>query len=205
MGTNPFTTAAILAGGRSSRMGYDKINLRIGGLSVLDSTIDTLRLEFPSIIVVANQAERTPAPGVTLVKDEFVGLGPLAGIHAALKQADSEYVYIMACDMPEISLDYIRHLKALLSRQGADSIHGMTGSRPEPFQAFYARRILPVVEQQLKDGQTRLSDLISRLDCLLVAEADVRALCPDHSLFVNINTADDLESYRQRLESRSGR
>ena len=202
MDTGRFTTAAILAGGQSRRMGYDKFNLRIGGRRLIDVVISTLRQEFDNIIVVANSDELILDAGVTLVRDEFAGCGPLAGIHAALRQAGSEYVYFMACDMPSISIDYIRHMKALAGTDSPDLVAGLNAGRPEPFHAFYARRIVPALEKRLADGQLRLQDLISQLDGLFVDETQIRTFSPDLGIFANINTEFELAAYLQNAEGR---
>ena len=49
------------------------------------------------------------------VRDSIPGYGPLSGIHAAVKESKSEYVYLLACDMPHIDPDYISYMTGLLS------------------------------------------------------------------------------------------
>jgi molybdenum cofactor guanylyltransferase len=97
--------------------------------------------------------------------------------------------------MPEINLAYIRHLKARLSDQPCDLALGLINNRPEPFQAFYNRQILPVLEQNLQTGQLRLRDLIRQLNCLFVPEVEIRSFSPDLGIYVNINTPAELEKY----------
>lgn len=202
MENNRFTTAAILAGGQSRRMGYDKFRMTIGSQRLLDAVTAQLARVFSRIIIVANTDELVPAPGVTLIRDIFTGLGPLAGIHAALREADCDYVYVVACDMPRIDLDYIRCLKEKLQARDCDAALGLVNGRPEPFQAFYARRILPLAEQQLLTQSLRMQDLISRLDCLLIPEETVRRFSPGLEIYANINTAAELEDYRQQRAGR---
>jgi len=205
MENNRFTTAAILAGGQSRRMGFDKFKLTIGSQRLLDAVTRQLAGVFSNIIVVANSNELIPGPGVTLIRDTYPGLGPLAGIHAALRQADCDYVYVLACDMPEINLDYICFLKDKLQGRNFDAAMGKIAGKSEPFQAFYARRILPLVEQNLFDRKLCLQDLIGQLDCLFADEKEIRRFSPELSVYDNINTAKELESYRQILASRQPR
>lgn len=190
-----FTTAAILAGGLSRRMGYDKFKLTLGDNGLLDRLTEDLAREFSNIIIVANSDELSAPAGTTVVRDVYPGRGPLAGIHAALGAAGCEYVYCIACDMPEINLTYIRHLKERLSEQPADAVFGLINACPEPFQAFYSRRILPKIEQNLQAGQLRLHDLISSLNCLFISEDRVRTLSPDLGIYANINTPAERDKY----------
>jgi len=200
--TDRFTTAAILAGGQSRRMGYDKFRLKLDEKGLLARLTEDLSLEFAQIIIVANSDDLVPPAGTSVIRDVYPGRGPLAGIHAALRASGSEYTYIIACDMPEISLAYIRHLKARLSAQPSDAALGLFNACPEPFQAFYSRQILPEVEQHLQNGQLRVQDLIGSLSCLLIPEDEVRACSPDLGIYANINSPAELGQY---LFSHAGR
>ncbi|HAL74230.1 MAG TPA: molybdenum cofactor guanylyltransferase [Clostridiales bacterium] len=191
-----FTTAAILAGGQSRRMGYDKFRLTIGEKGLLDQLTDILSREFAHIIVVANSDDLVPPAGTTVIRDVYPGRGPLSGIHAALRASGSDYIFCMACDMPEINLAYIRHLKGRLSTRPYDAALGLVNACPEPFQAFYSRQVLPGIEQNLQIGRLRLQDLISSLNCLLIPENEIRSFSPDLGIFANINTPAELDKYR---------
>ena len=117
---NRFKSAVILAGGKSSRMGFDKQLLSINGRKLTDKLIITLKHEFDEIIVVSNSPEYYDGTGCVLTGDEFPGRGPLGGIHAGMKAASSRYAYLTACDMPNINLEYIRFMKSRLENEEAD-------------------------------------------------------------------------------------
>ena len=91
-------TAIILAGGKSVRMGFDKECLVINGESLLYSLYSSLKTRFNQVIVVSNTLDMSSADGFTVVRDELPGLGPLGGIHAGLRVAQSRYSYVLACD-----------------------------------------------------------------------------------------------------------
>src|SRR5512135_1170874 len=91
----------ILAGGRNRRMGgNDKALLTVEGQTVFARTLTVLRACFPQVLVVSNRPEKYTSFDVQVTSDEFVGQGPLAGIHAALGLVRSPYVFVVACDMP---------------------------------------------------------------------------------------------------------
>jgi molybdopterin-guanine dinucleotide biosynthesis protein A len=80
----------------------------LAGEKLIDRTIQTLRSRFEEIIVSSNT--EFSRPGVITLGDE-IGEGPLAGIYQGLVHCKSEYLYVIACDMPFVSGDYISFLK----------------------------------------------------------------------------------------------
>ena len=45
----------VLAGGKSSRFGEDKSNIRLGNKTLLDHTIDKIEKEFNEILIISNR------------------------------------------------------------------------------------------------------------------------------------------------------
>ena len=86
-----FGTAIILAGGKSSRMGFDKQFLQIDDRRIMDDVIHNLEQEFDEIIIVTNKPEEYSNYKHKIVKDIIVGKGPLSGIHVGLKESSSNH------------------------------------------------------------------------------------------------------------------
>ena len=99
-------SAAVLAGGQSSRMGRDKalLPLHEGGPPLLRIVLDRLNLVARDVFVVATARPEYETFGVPIVPDDFVGGGALAGIYAALRNASQQHCLIVACDMPFLSI-----------------------------------------------------------------------------------------------------
>lgn len=102
-----FGTAIILAGGKSSRMGFDKQFLKIDKRRLMFSIINKLNKEFDEIIIVTNKPDHYIGLSHKITRDILRDKGPLGGIHAGLMQASSKYSLVIACDMPNINLSYI--------------------------------------------------------------------------------------------------
>jgi len=69
---------AVLAGGRSRRMGSDKGLLRIGSRRLIDVVLETIRRLFPEVLVVANDPTAYEGLGVPVVPDRIPEIGPWA-------------------------------------------------------------------------------------------------------------------------------
>lgn len=90
-------TLVVLAGGRSTRFGSDKLAAPLRGTTLLDHLLATLPEAWP---VVAVGAPRSTARPVEWTCEEPAGGGPLAGIAAGLNRVETELVAVVAGDMP---------------------------------------------------------------------------------------------------------
>lgn len=194
-------TAIILAGGQSSRMGYDKDRLMIGGTRLVDMLSSSLQTLFGQVVLVSNSPGYSPPAGVWLVADELPGMGPLGGIHAGLKAAHSQYCFVTACDMPNLNLAYVDFLRTtvLSSTEEISVLATQYEQHMEPFTAFYNRDLVPAIESYCRNGGRGLNSFLRRQGVALIPESVAREFSPDWSMFANLNTP---KQHRDYIESR---
>ncbi len=104
--------AAIVAGGRGSRLGgVAKGLVRVGGEPIVTRQLRALAPLVAERYVVAGD----PAPWVgcdaRVLTDRSPGLGPLAGIEAALAATDAEALLVFACDLPFLDAALVTTLR----------------------------------------------------------------------------------------------
>lgn len=191
-----FGSAVILAGGKSRRMGFDKQFLQIKNHYLLCHHGEQLAKLFDQIIVVTNTPELYRDTPFVLVSDELPDQGPLGGIHIGLKTASSRQVYFLACDMPNINLNYIRFMQQRLQDGPNTACITRFGDWIEPFNAFYARELVPDIENYLSLGQHSLFKFLKNQNTHYVSESEARHYSPDWSMFLNLNTREDFETWR---------
>lgn len=191
-----FGSAVILAGGKSRRMGFDKQFLQIKNHYLLCHHGEQLAKLFDQIIVVTNTPELYRDPPFVLVSDELCDKGPLGGIHIGLKTASSRQVYFLACDMPNINLDYIRFMQQCLRGGTNTACITRFGEWIEPFNAFYACDLVPGIEDYLNRGHHSLFRFLQEHDTHYINEADARRYSPDWEMFLNLNTREEFETWR---------
>ena len=107
--------AAILAGGKSKRMGKDKLFLNINEKPIIEYTIDKVKKYFNEIIIVTNQENSFfKENNLITVKDCLEGqLGPLVGILSAMEWAKNNlekcnWIATFPCDTPFFPEDVIK-------------------------------------------------------------------------------------------------
>lgn len=194
-----FGTAIILAGGKSSRMGFDKQFLKIDERRLMDSLINKLREEFDEIIIVTNKPEYYIGLSHKIISDIIEGKGPLSGIHAGLKEASSQYAFIVACDMPNINMDYVRFMKSFINDKEIDGCVTKFGDWIEPFSSFYSKDIVEDIEKHLLSERRSINSLLYNLNIHYVEEYKAREFSPNWDMFLNLNTKEDLYYYLQSL------
>jgi len=157
---------ALMAGGAARRFhGLPKGLALVGGLRIADRALAALRGATDRQIVVANDARASSwFPRLPIVPDSEAGLGPLAGLHAALRGAEGAAVLVVAWDMPFVSTAL---LSAMRSRgeSGASAVAPLSPRRPfpEPLCAYYAPEALAVCERLLAEGERRAVALYEAL------------------------------------------
>lgn len=188
--------AAILAGGKSVRMGgRNKALLELDGEPILAKTLAALAPHFEDIIIVGGTPELYQPFGRECHADIFPGLGSLGGIHAALAHSRTIKTFCIACDMPFIRGSV---LSLLIDRAGGDweAVVPRLSQGLEPLCAVYDRVLKGPIEKQLARGERRIRSVFEGRKTLYIDEADLVAHDPELASFVNINTPGDLEKAR---------
>lgn len=190
-----FKTAIILAGGKSSRMGFDKQLLKINERRLMDSLIQKLSREFEEIIIVTNRPELYIGLSHIITKDILEDKGALGGIHAGLNYSSSKYAFVIACDMPNVNMDYVRFMKDRLSESNSFGCVTKFGNWIEPFGSFYSTDIINDIEKYLEIGRRSINVLLKSLNITYIEENAARKFSPNWDMFLNLNTKEDLDKF----------
>ena len=194
-------TAIILAGGKSSRMGFDKQFLKLRDKYIIEMITEKLEKVFNEIIIVTSRPEEYVKYGYKLVEDDIKDFGPLAGVHVGLKSSCSVHNYVVACDMPFINIKYLNYMMELINQHEGkvDGVITRLGEWIEPFNAFYSKSLLQKLEENIKKGNKQINLLLQDSNVLYVSEAAAREFSPDWDMFTNVNTIKDYQSLMKRF------
>lgn len=203
--TAPRPPALILAGGKSSRMGSDKLLLPFGGGTLLAHIFARLAPQVSDISLNANPG-LSPAHDIRVVPDTVTGQpGPLAGVLAGLRdlaeRAPGEtHLLTVPSDVPFFPTDLVARL-----REPAPDTNGITiaasDGRTHPVFGLWPVALADDLEDWLRDAQNRrMSAFLARHPTITVpwelVETPVGLLDP----FMNVNTPADLDEARRFLE-----
>jgi molybdenum cofactor guanylyltransferase len=110
-------SGVLLAGGKSSRMGRDKVLLDLHGTPLIEFVAETLNQVFDQVIVSAIDIQTYQFLGLEIVPDTIKDCGPSGGIHAAFLHGTSSSIFLTACDTPCISPELIRYIPSFHSQK----------------------------------------------------------------------------------------
>jgi molybdopterin-guanine dinucleotide biosynthesis protein A len=187
-------SAIVLAGGRSSRFGRDKLAEPISGRPLLERAIDAVRPFATEILVVtAPGGAPAVASDVRVVHDPSPFEGPLVGLAVGLDEAREAIVFLTAGDIPELVPAVGELLLAALD--GLDADVAVLADRAGPCPFPMAVRRVPAraaTARLVASGERRLFALIDALACAVIEESAWRAVDPGGRSMRDIDTPADL-------------
>jgi molybdenum cofactor guanylyltransferase len=161
----PSLTAALLAGGKSQRMGQDKAYLpgewEGASMALWERQLAVLRSIFPEKLVISGPPKPGYPASIPVLADEWTGVGPLGGIATCLRDTRTDLLLVLAIDLPKIQPEF---LKKLLDRSEAGcGIVPVHQNRFEPLIAVYPRAVLGVALDHLRERDYALQHFIGKL------------------------------------------
>jgi molybdopterin-guanine dinucleotide biosynthesis protein A len=189
--------AYILTGGKSTRMARDKALLTLGGRTFLEIIAGRLAALFDRVYT-AGKGYETGAPLAGNVEDRSPAAGPLAGIHAALRQSDKECNFFVGVDYPLLEPELVVALSRFTEtgRGGLRGVVPVAPDGPHPLFSFYCKSCLPGIERCLDKGFHRVL-CIARHGAVRFVRLpeEVPSLAPERvaRILTNVNLSSDYE------------
>ncbi len=186
--------AIILAGGDSKRLGSPKALLKFQECTLLELIVDCLKEYFVQLTLVTDRPDLYGHLPVNITGDiiKTDKKSPLRGIHAGLISSPLSYQFIVACDMPFLSLDLIKYMEKFTDDY--DAVVPRIGNYFQPLHAYYSRSCIEVIEAQVKKGRYKVTEFYSQLNIKYVGEEEIKRFDPQQRSFININRWSDYEN-----------
>ncbi len=181
-------TGILLAGGHSSRMGYDKALIQLGSYRVIELVARAMETVCDSVILSANSTDYDFL-GLQRVADEVKNIGPVAGLHASLKHSLSDKVLAVSCDVPFVSVELLAHL--IEKAESDDATILMHQQKKHPLIAVYRKSMLPHLETAINQKNYKLLNVVAQSRHREI-QIDKQLAFYDENLFLNLNTPEEL-------------
>ena len=175
------TSAFILIGGQSKRFGYPKWKSKIGEKTLLDHIYNVCSLFDNTFIVGKKKPAEFNKP---FLKDEFDFQAPINGIFSALNKTHSDWNFVISIDLPLMTPKLIKKIWQS-GNKSKNAIVPKIGDYLQPVCAFYNRKVLPEISNQIEKNELSLHALI---DCI---KTDYVNMDNYSKQFSNMNTQDD--------------
>jgi len=187
----------VLAGGRSSRFGSDKLASMYRGLPLLDHAVTRLAEACGRVVVAVAPGAEAPSfpPGlpVTIAYDADAYEGPLAGLVTALPHVPTEWLMVAAGDMPDLAPGVLLEMLRVAEEAQVDAVALLDGDRIRPLPCVLrvdpVRRNAPAL---LHDGERRFRAILDSLRVAVIDEATWTALDPNRGSLRDVDTPGDM-------------
>lgn len=189
----------ILAGGKSTRLGRNKVVERIGDQSLLERVISSLSIFQGDIMIVTSKNSSLPQlmnySQVKIVQDVYPDRGSLGGIYSGLTASQSFYNLVVACDMPFLNLGLLRYMLDIA--EGYDVVVPRVSQEIfEPLHAVYSRNCVAPLEILIRENRFKILELFPLVKVKYVEIDEIDRFDPEHLSFFNVNTEADLKAGR---------
>src|SRR5215213_8982538 len=182
MQIHPPTSAIVLAGGVSRRLGQDKRRLRLWGAAgptLLEYVVGIVGRLCADVVVVLNDPDAWAALPARLVPDVYADGGSLGGIYAGLLAAEHDYALAVACDMPFLNAGL---LGAMLARPRNYDVLVPRSLQPgaarnaldvEPLHAIYAKTCREPMRATLESGRRQIASFFPAVRVAFVEPEEI--------------------------------
>ena len=187
-------TAIVLAGGKSLRLGRNKVLETILGKSLIEHVVDRLRPLVSQLLIVTSKEQLTlpSLEQAEILIDLYPDKGPLAGIYTGLLAARYSQSVVVGCDMPFLNTELLRFMAEL--SYGFDAVvPRLSQAMVEPLHAIYVRSCLGKIKTQLEQNQLDVGLLVAAVHARYVERKECQRFDPQLLSFLNINSQSDLD------------
>ena len=191
-------TGIVLAGGRSSRFGSDKLAAELDGRTLLERSVEAVATVCADVLVVCAPGDDRVLPAaptaIRRVADPEPFGGPLVGLRVGLEMAAEPIVLVVGGDMPTIRPSVLALLvRALTARDATGAAVLAARGRLVPLPAaLRTGAASDRVARLVDDGERRLRSLFDRLPTRILDDGEWRPLDPAGETLRDVDRPEDL-------------
>ena len=179
---------AVLAGGRSGRMGTSKAIVELAGRPLAQRAVAAVGSAGLEPLVVAKPDTPLPRLDCRVLSEPSEPRHPLTGLLAALRASAGRGIVALACDTPFVPAKLIRWLSEL---DDADVAVPLVGGRLEPLIARYSPAATEELERCLEQGDS-IDDAVACLGPRVITEDEIARFGDPGRIVFDVNSPADL-------------
>jgi molybdopterin-guanine dinucleotide biosynthesis protein A len=179
-------------------MGRDKALLELNDVPMVLRMAQLAEPHVASVTVVG-PPERYVSFGLCILADRWAGVGPLGGIATALSASSADWNFILGCDMPYLTTEWIEWLIARTLESPAQAVVPESRRGLEPLAAMYRKDCALVFSVALDRGVRRVSEALGEIFLEKVTASEWHSLGSTDMIFHNMNTPEDFAEAQRRI------
>ena len=189
----------VLAGGQSSRMGRDKALLEIEGKCLLERSCEVAANLTSEVYVLTAWPDRyrsTLSKKCQFLVEYNPGSGPLIALTQGLTQITTEWILLLACDLPLLDVQIIQHWASHLTAVPPSTLAVVPyqNSRWEPLCGFYRQQSLSSLQSFIEKGGRSFQVWLNQIAVVPLSVAEREAV-----MLSNCNTLEEFEQLKNQM------
>lgn len=183
----------VMTGGGTS---VDKLSLRFREKPQVRYGYEVLQTCCEEVFVSAReeQGEEEAIHGLPVIRDVFVGFGPMGAILSAMAARPQAAWVVLACDLPFVEADLLKTLLEGRNPLRLATAFVSANGRPEPLCAVYEPKSVFALHRSMAQGSYRLHKVLEDSDAELLPPPNPEAL-------TNVNTQEEYDEAMARIEA----
>ena len=194
---HPKLNGLVLAGGKSTRMGFDKCAVNWYGKEQRYYVADMLEPLCEDVYISCRTDQKQGVDeDYPVLEDTFTGLGPYGAILSAFREEPERAWLVVACDLPLLDYTTLEHLVAHRNIANvATAFNSPNNEFPEPLITIWEPKSYPVLLSFLAQGYSCPRKVLINSDVNLLQSPYPEAL-------TNVNTPEDLEKVKRTIHQK---
>ena len=181
---NSKVSAIILSGGKSSRMGEDKCDLKYNGMSLLNWQINKLKsIGIKDIVAAGYKGKDCEAK---VVNDEIMK-GPLSGILKGFEAIENDRAFVISVDVPLVKESSIKELIDYSFTKDLDIVLVNHNGINEPLIGVFKKSLADKIREIMKGDKYSVMKLVD------ASNYEFKKLDDDDSYYLNVNYKEDYD------------
>lgn len=186
----------ILAGGKSIRMGKDKVFLHISDETFIERLFSAGQKYFDRVLISTDTAEHAKSisdvleqsgRNATILTDKYPGRGPLGALLTIFEETDLDRFAVIPVDVPNAQMEFLLDLYEM----DAPIVIAESDGKYEPLVGVYSRDIYDVLKEAfLRDDNKVIRVIEGHFTAVTFTEQQKKD-------FRNINTKTDYRELEQ--------
>ena len=146
--------------------GQDKSQLTLSHNDKTQTFLERLVEElapFEMPTVLSGRVSQSHTENLPLIEDLSTDCGPLGGLYSVLKASSTDWVFLLACDLPQFEAKIIEELVKKATPE-ASIVVPVTSTHNHPTASLYHKRLCPILESLVNQKKYSFQSLFSEID-----------------------------------------
>ena len=192
----------VLAGGKSQRFGQDTSQVKLDGKVLIDYILNEISDEFKEILIVSNNKIKFKnSDNISIIGDLKKDQGPLGGVLSAMKwikekNKDYKWISTFPVDTPFFKKEILQNFLREINLEESNLFFIKSNNTRHNIFGIWSIDLMEKLEEDLNNGERKVELWANSVGVKVINMEFI-----NEDPFFNINTKDDLEKAKEKINN----